>query len=263
MTGYRLLTSRRHTGTKNFHRLRLASGRRSAVLWMKSPRRRQYLGGVVFDPANRHGADYKNLWEGFACDRARDRGVGLRRHIWKVVCKRDKTSFKYFMRWMARAVQSPAEQGCVAVVMRGEEGCGKGIVARALLRLFGQHGRHITNAAHLVGRFNEHLQCCVMLFVDEAFFAGDVEHTGVLKAIITEPTLAIEAKYRSVIEAQNFLHLSWRAIRVGSFPHPLRRDGSLSSPRRLQREGAKPCLLQGQSRTSWTTAAMRRCCGTY
>ena len=176
-------------------------------LWMKSPRRRQYLGGVVFDPANRHGADYKNLWEGFAYKPGEGSWRGLRRHIWKVVCKRDKTSFKYFMRWMARAVKCPAEQGYVAVVMRGEEGCGKGIVARALLRLFGQHGRHITNAAHLVGRFNEHLQCCVMLFADEAFFAGDVQHTGVLKAIITEPTLAIEGKYRSVIEAQNFLHV--------------------------------------------------------
>jgi hypothetical protein len=177
------------------------------VLWMKSPRRRQYLGGVVFDPANRHGADHKNLWEGFAIEPGEGSWRRLRKHIWQVVCKRDKTAFKYFLRWMARAVQCPAEQGGVAVVMRGEEGCGKGIVARALLRLFGQHGRHITNAAHLVGRFNAHLQCCVALFVDEAFFAGDVAHTGVLKALITEPTLAIEEKYRSVVEAQNFLHI--------------------------------------------------------
>jgi phage/plasmid-associated DNA primase len=108
---------------------------------------------------------------------------------------------------MARAVQRPAEQGDVAVVMRGEEGCGKGIVARALLFLFGQHGLHVTNAAHLVGHFNEHLQCCVMLFSDEAFYAGAKQYVGVLKAIITEPTLAIEAKYRAVVEARNFLHV--------------------------------------------------------
>jgi hypothetical protein len=177
------------------------------VLWMKSPRRRQYLGGVVFDPGNRHGAEHKNLWQGFAYKPAKGSWRGLRKHIWRVVCKRDRTNFKYLMRWLARAVQCPAEQGEVAVVMRGEEGCGKGIVARAILRLFGQHGRHITNSTHFVGRFNEHLQCCVMLFVDEAFFAGDVAHTGVLKGLITEPTLPIEAKYRNVIEAQNFLHV--------------------------------------------------------
>ena len=46
-----------------------------------------------------------------------------------------------------------------------------------------------------------------MLFADEAFFAGDKQHVGVLKAIITEPTIAIEAKYRAVIEARNFLHV--------------------------------------------------------
>ena len=176
-------------------------------IWLKSPRRKQYLGGVVFDPAGRHSDDCKNLWEGFAIKPAKGSWRQLQRHIWAVICKRDQVAFKYLIRWMARAVQRPAEQGDVAVVMRGEEGCGKGIVARALLHLFGQHGLHITNAAHLVGHFNEHLQCCVMLFADEAFFAGDKQHVGVLKAIITEPTIAIEAKYRAVIEARNFLHV--------------------------------------------------------
>ena len=184
-----------------------AKPRSLGALWMKSKRRRQYLGGVVFDPGNRHGANHKNLWQGFAYKPVKGSWRALRKHIWKVVCKRDTTIFKYFMRWLARAVQCPAEQGEVAVVMRGEEGCGKGIVARAILRLFGQHGLHITNPTQLVGRFNEHLQCCVMLFADEAFYAGDVAHTGVLKALITEPTLAIEAKYRNVIEAHNFLHV--------------------------------------------------------
>jgi len=178
--------------------------------WMKSPKRLQFLDGVVFDPANRYGMSYKNLWEGFAFEPKTGSWERLKEHIRVIVCQNNPDHFAYLIKWMARAVQRPAEQGQVAIVTRGTEGCGKGIVVRALLKLFGSHGKHITNAAHLVGRFNEHLQCTVMLFVDEAFWAGDKAHTGVLKALITEPTFAVEPKYRSVVEAQNYLHI-WMA----------------------------------------------------
>ena len=66
---------------------------------------------------------------------------------------------------------------------------------------------HISNAKHLVGNFNAHLRDCVMLFADEAFFAGDRSHEGVLKALITEPTLPIEGKYQNLVEVINMLHI--------------------------------------------------------
>jgi hypothetical protein len=104
-------------------------------------------------------------------------------------------------------VQRPQERAEVAVVLRGNEGCGKGIVCTALRRLWGQHGIHISNAKQLVGQFNQHLRDCVFLFADEAFFAGDRQHEGVLKALITEPTLAIEGKYQNVVMTPNLLHV--------------------------------------------------------
>ena len=67
-------------------------------------------------------------------------------------------------------VQRPERQAETAIVMRGEkEGTGKGILARALLYLMGQHGYAISNAKHLTGQFNAHLRDCVFLFGDEAF----------------------------------------------------------------------------------------------
>src|SRR4051812_18894365 len=47
----------------------------------------------------------------------------------------------------------------------------------------------------------------VILFADEAFFAGDRQHVAVLKRIVTEPTLTIEGKHQDAIEAPNFIHL--------------------------------------------------------
>ena len=53
----------------------------------------------------------------------------------------------------------------------------------------------IFNPAQLVGRFNEHLRDCVLLFGDEAFYAGDKQHESVLKGLIAEPFLQMEGKY--------------------------------------------------------------------
>jgi Family of unknown function (DUF5906) len=178
-----------------------------ATAWLQSQERRQYLGGVVFDPSERHRSDELNLWQGFAVKPQVGDWSLMRAHIRDVVCSGVEEHFAYFMGWMARAVQHPAEQGEVAVVMRGVEGCGKGTAARAFNHLWGAHGLHISNAKHLVGNFNAHLRDCVSLFADEAFFAGDRQHLGVLKAIITEPHLTIEGKRQNVIQAPNYLHV--------------------------------------------------------
>jgi hypothetical protein len=179
-----------------------------ASVWLSSPRRKQYIGGVAFDPSGvAPEPDVLNLWQGFSVMPAPGDWSLLRQHIGKVLCASDRGLFHYLMGWMARLVQRPAEQGEVAIVMKGAEGTGKGTLARALLRIFGQHGLAISNAKHLTGNFNGHLRDVVLLFADEAFYAGDRQHTGVLKSIITEPYLTVEAKFANAVQQPNFLHL--------------------------------------------------------
>src|SRR3954454_6708582 len=91
--------------------------------------------------------------------------------------------------------------------MRGGEGTGKGTLAKVLRHIFGQHGMAISNSKHLTGNFNGHLRDAVFLFADEAFFAGDRAHVGVLKSLITEPFLTIEAKYQNAVQQPNYVHL--------------------------------------------------------
>jgi len=104
-------------------------------------------------------------------------------------------------------VQHPAKQGQVAIVLRSPEGTGKGTLARAVIRILGQHALAISNSKHLTGNFNAHLRDCVFLFADEAFFTVGRQHVGVLKSIITEPHLTIEGKYQNAMQTPNFLHL--------------------------------------------------------
>ena len=107
----------------------------------------------------------------------------------KVVCSGVIEHADYVLNWLARLYQQPSQPGEVALVPRGKKGCGKGIFGRWVAKAFGQHGMQIFNPAQLVGRFNEHLRDCVLLFGDEAFYAGDKRHEAVLKGLITEPFL--------------------------------------------------------------------------
>ena len=95
----------------------------------------------------------------------------------------------------------------VAVAFRGAQGAGKGIVARTFGKFFGKHFAHIANGDQLTGRFNASLATSCAVFLDEALWAGDKKGEGVLKALITEPRLQLEAKFRDPIMVDNRLRI--------------------------------------------------------
>ncbi len=139
-------------------------------LWLRDPRRHEYMNGVVFDPSGRPSKKgVFNLWEGFGVKPSPAGSWSLlREHIRVVICHNNEGHFNYFMGWMAHGVQHPEIKADVAIVMQHDkEGVGKGIVARSYKRLFGQHGMHIVERKHLTGNFNIHLMDCVYLFADE------------------------------------------------------------------------------------------------
>ena len=181
--------------------------RNVAHVWLRHERRRQFINGIRFDPSGAQAPGVLNLWEGFAVTPRPGDWSLLRQHVQAVICDGDAERFDYLMGWMARMVQRPAEQGEVAVVMKGGEGTGKGTLAKALLKIMGQHGLAISNTKHLVGNFNAHLRDAILLFADEAFFAGDKVHVGTLKSLITEPYLTVEAKFQNTVQSPNFLHV--------------------------------------------------------
>jgi hypothetical protein len=179
-------------------------------LWFKWKGRRQYLGaGVVFQPGGppEIKGDMLNLWRGFGVKPVPGSWSLLRNHIFKVVCSGRQEYFDYLIRWMAYAVQHPDRPMGVAVAFLGPQGAGKGIVARTFGKLFGKHFAHIANGDQLTGRFNASIGMSCVVFLDEALWAGDKKGEGVLKALITEPSLQLEAKFRDPIRVDNRLRI--------------------------------------------------------
>ena len=187
--------------------------------WLEHPMRRQY-DTMRFMPLMDKPGVY-NLWRGFAYEAIPGECGLYIQHIRENLCQGNEAHFNYLICWMARVVQEPATAGEVAVVLRGGKGTGKGWFARTFGKLFGRHFMHIANAKHLVGNFNAHLQDCVCLYADEAFFAGDKSHESVLKMLITEDVLPIEKKGYDVESAPNFVHL----IMASNDPHVIRATG--------------------------------------
>jgi hypothetical protein len=173
--------------------------------WLTHPGRRQYE-TLTFAPGKTVEGAY-NLWRGFACQAAPGDCSLFLEHVRENICSGNLDHFEYLMNWLARAIQHPGTPGEVAVVLRGGRGTGKSLFARHFGALFGSHFLHVSDPKHIVGNFNAHLRDTIVLFADEAFFAGDRKHESILKTLITEPTIVIEAKGVDAEVAPNYTHL--------------------------------------------------------
>lgn len=185
--------------------------------WRGHARRRQYE-TIVFAPERQVPNNVYNLWKGFGVQAAPGRCALFLDHVCDNVCAGDETYFKYLMGWMARAVQSPGTTGEVAIVLRGGRGVGKSFFAKVFGRLFGRHFMQVSNSSHLIGNFNSHLRDLVVLFADEAFYAGDKRHESILKTLVTEEMMAIEAKGVDIETSPNYIHLIMAANDVHVIP---------------------------------------------
>ncbi len=173
--------------------------------WIRNPNRRQYK-GIIFDPERSHEG-WLNLWRGWAVQPVKGDWSLLKELILEVLVDGDQGHYEYVIDWLAYMVQHPSRAAEVAMCFRGEKGTGKGTLGRAAAALAGSHGLHISSPEHLVGRFNSHLQNCICLFADEAFWAGDKAGEAKLKQLVTEPTIAYEGKGRDATMGKNHVHI--------------------------------------------------------
>lgn len=186
---------------KDGHDIRMPLGK----WWLQNQNRRQYR-TIMFAPG-REVADAYNLWRGFACEAKPGSCEKFLTHVHDNVCRGNELHYEYYVNWMARAVQKPDSPGEVAIVMRGRMGTGKSFTVKAFGSLWGRHFLQVSDSKHLVGSFNAHLRDCVVLFGDEAFYAGDKKHEAILKTTVTEETIMIEGKGVDAEAAPNYVHL--------------------------------------------------------
>jgi hypothetical protein len=173
--------------------------------WLKHRNRRQYS-GLVFAP-DQAVPEHYNLWQGFAVEPKPGNCDLMLDHIRMNICGGNEELIRYVLAWLAQAVQEPAKRPGTALVLRGMQGTGKGVLCVQFGSLFGPHFTHVTHSRHLVGNFNAHLKDALIVFADEAYWGGDKSTEGALKALVTEEWLPIEHKGKDVLRVTNHVRL--------------------------------------------------------
>jgi hypothetical protein len=171
--------------------------------WLSHQDRTQHR-GVIFLPAGPKVVEgCLNLWQGWGVVAKPGKWSKIEAHIRLV----GGAHWEYLRNWIAWSFQHPAEQAEVAVVLIGEKGVGKGTLAKILQKVFGPHAFQVTSREEVIGKFNGHLEDCILLVADEAYWGGDKRCVGRLQGMITEPRLPIERKGYDLNEVPNMLHI--------------------------------------------------------
>lgn len=173
--------------------------------WMGSPKRREYE-EVVFEP-QLNNDNFYNLYQGLAFSPIKGDWSKYEKHLRNNICNGNIRYYDWLFAWMARIVQKPGgKKPGTAIVLQGERGVGKGVFVEIFGKIFGNHFQLITNAKQATGRFNNALKNCILLYLDEAFYAGDKTADGVLKGLITSDQHQIELKGKDTFQMSNHVN---------------------------------------------------------
>jgi hypothetical protein len=172
--------------------------------WWLTKKSRVTYDGLIFDADAGDDTDAINLWNGFGVEAKKGDWSYMRGHIEEVLADGDEKSADYMIRWIAWGFLNPTKAAEAAMVLMSEaEGTGKGMLGRALATIYGAHGIQIMRREHLIGKFNGHLGMMGLAFLDVATWGGFKEDEGVLKSLITEPTVQIEKKGLDAVRLPN------------------------------------------------------------
>lgn len=185
--------------------LSLGNGKTHPIseLWMKDPGRREYE-AVCFKPGLEVAKEFYNLWRGFAVEPlALDEAPNAVQkcavdmflaHARENVCSGNEELYHWLIAYFAHLIQKPWEKPLTALVMKGKKGTGKNALIDRIGYLLGDHYRLVSNRRYLTGNFNSHMENCLFITLDEAYWSGDKQGEGPLKDLITGATHMIERK---------------------------------------------------------------------
>lgn len=180
-------------------------------LWTQSKHRRSYPEGIVFAP-NKDVEGAYNHWQGFSvkASDAKDPSLGCKlflQHLYDVICDGNEELYRYHLGWLAHMVQKPEEKPGVAVVYKGAKRIGKDTVFEYVGKMFESHYVTVANQDHMVGKFNAHQEKCLLLHVQEGFWAGNKQAEGALKYLITSTSVLVERKGVDAFSVASVLRL--------------------------------------------------------
>jgi len=151
--------------------------------------------------------DYQT-WHGFAVDAAPGKWDTTRAFIRDVICSGNESHERWLHNWLAALFQEPGQHGHVAVTLLGGQGIGKSVFCENVIGdvLPKEHFLALNDSKRLTSDFNAHLSERVVVFCDEAFFAGKKEADKV-KTLITQGQVTINPKHLPVEVQQSCMHI--------------------------------------------------------
>lgn len=193
------------------------SRRRSqAEEWLDWEHRREYQ-GLCFSPEKPARPGFFNLWRGFVTEpvayelASKEARAGFDmfiEHAKKNVTNGDEALFTWLMGYFAHMIQKPFERPLTTLVFKGRKGTGKNSLIDPVGNLLGV-GHYLVahNARYLTGQFNAHMEACLCLVLDEAFWSGDKSSEGQLKGLTTAPKILVEKKNMEPHQVDNLVRL--------------------------------------------------------
>jgi hypothetical protein len=182
------------------------NAKKLAPYWLGWAGRREYS-DIEFYPGEIKDKTIFNLWQGYAFEPVEGDCSLFLDHIKSNICDGNETLYNWLLDWMADAVQMPYRKNWTAILLQStQEGTGKGFFATHFGKLFGYHYRAFNKPGQLLGKFNSHLEDKLILFLDEGSLLEKYAY-DFAKSLITEPTLNIEPKGRSIREIQSYHRL--------------------------------------------------------
>lgn len=190
--------------------------KRAFPTWVESAQAERY-DGFIFEPngdAVQEG--YLNTWRGFPVDHHGDKTLSELReqfpyflnHLYEFVCQENEQHFKYLLDWLSHLVQCPEDVPGVALVLRGEKGSGKTILAYYIKAMLGhRYSTIVTNSKHVFGKFNAVLRNKLFVCLDDIHWSGMHDEESILKNMITGEELTLERKFADVEEVRSYMRV--------------------------------------------------------
>src|SRR5208282_4468572 len=101
----------------------------------------------------------------------------------------------WIINFFAHILRTPMDKQRSALVIIGPQNMGKSVFVNYFGRILGRHHLSIADAVKIHGRFNAHLEQCLLLHSDEAIYGQDKKHKSIIKDLISNKLISFEEKY--------------------------------------------------------------------
>lgn len=107
--------------------------------WLKDPEALSYERVDCLPPPTKVPDGVYNTWTGFDIENSKAAPKDPSRilELIDVLCNHDEAAYEYVLDWIAQMFQEPATKIGTAIIMKGQQGCGKGSLYKVLRRMMG------------------------------------------------------------------------------------------------------------------------------